>query len=158
MEETKSTTNIPVLDIRRVFLKSIPVENLRIKTAEDAYNAIFPLMEEKESEAVFALVLSADRVLTAILPIYEGPFNKFRTPPAELFQKALLANAICLVMIHLHLEEDFILSLAEQTQIHRLVTAGTLLGLPILDCILADKNGYSSLSELHWMHDVLKKS
>lgn len=138
---------VPVLDVKMIRNQEIEIKNPYINTSEDAKHALSPLFELNKCQSVYALALSRRRALIAILPIYEGPLQNFRTPPAEIFQKAVLINASYLVVAHHRPDENELISLTEQFQMRRLVLAGQAIDIPIVEYIVVNQDSYTSVLE-----------
>ena len=61
--------------------------------------------------------------------------------PREVFKAAVLANAASLIIAHDHPSGDPTPSRADHEMLRRLVGAGALLGIRVLDYIMVDTGG-----------------
>lgn len=64
-----------------------------------------------------------------------------------MFRKALLANAVSIILMHNHPSGDSTPSREDVEVTKRAVEAGQLLGVQVLDHIVVGRPGYSSLKE-----------
>ena len=71
--------------------------------------------------------------------------------PREVFKAALLANAASIVLAHNHPSGDPAPSPDDVALTRRLVDAGRLLGVEVLDHIVIGEGRYVSVRELGWL-------
>ena len=77
-----------------------------------------------------------------------GTVNACIVSPREVFKHAILSNAANIIMFHNHPSGDCSPSKEDIAITRRLVDAGDLLGIPIVDhIIIGDDNKYISLQE-----------
>lgn len=79
--------------------------------------------------------------MIGVFEISHGNVNSSIVGTREVFQKALLANAVSIVVIHNHPSGEDV----EVTK--RLIEAGTIVGIQLLDHIVIGRPGYTSLKE-----------
>jgi len=79
--------------------------------------------------------------------ISKGTLNASLVHPREVFKGALLANAHAIIIAHNHPSGDVEPSIADKTSTEKLVDAGKLLNIEILDhVIIGSKGGYFSFN------------
>jgi DNA repair protein RadC len=71
--------------------------------------------------------------------------------PREVFKAAMLNNAAAIICIHNHPSGDPEPSRVDIETTHRLVDAGNILGIDVLDHIIIGDGKYISLQELGMM-------
>ena len=102
-----------------------------------------------EATEVFALVLlSARHHVIAYHEVSRGGLNMVGVQPREVFKAALLGNAAALVLAHVHPSGDPTPSPDDIALTRRLVAAGTLLGVDVLDHIVVGHGRYASFKTL----------
>jgi len=102
-----------------------------------------------EATEVFALVLLSTRhQVIAYHEVSRGTLNSTAAHPREVFKAALLANAAAIVLAHVHPSGDPSPSPDDIALTRRLVAAGTLLGVDVLDHIVVGHGRYASFKEL----------
>ena len=104
-------------------------------------------MDKAPDEYMYMLCMNTKLNLTGIFEISHGTVSSSIVGTREVFQKALLANAVCIIMIHNHPSGDPTPSREDIQVTKRLVDAGNILGVQVLDHIIIGRPGYISLKE-----------
>ena len=69
----------------------------------------------------------------------------------EIFQKALLANAVSIILLHNHPSGNLKPSVQDIESTKRAVEAGRLIGVEVLDHLIIGDKSYVSLKEKGYM-------
>jgi DNA repair protein RadC len=119
------------------------------KSPEDAYNAIKTLTSvEEEAQEVFGiLVLNTKNKIAAVHEVSRGTLSASMVHPREVFKPAVLHNAAAIICFHNHPSGDTEPSIADIEITNRLVEAGKIMGIQILDHIIVGDDRYVSLKE-----------
>jgi DNA repair protein RadC len=88
--------------------------------------------------------------IIGVFEVSHGTVNASLVTPREAFQKALLANAVSVIFMHNHPSGDCTASRQDIEITNRLVEAGKIIGIDVLDHIIVG-DGYSSLKEKGYM-------
>jgi DNA repair protein RadC len=107
----------------------------------------FLRMHEDTEEYMYMLCLNTKLVMTGVFEISHGNVNSSIVGPREVFQKALLANAVSIVMLHNHPSGNPTPSREDIMVTNRLVECGKLLGVDVLDHLIIAGGTYCSLRE-----------
>lgn len=75
-----------------------------------------------------------------------GTVNMAPVNPREVFKHAILANAANIIIIHNHTSGECTPSLSDMELTKRLIEAGEILGIPVVDHIIIG-DGYLSFAE-----------
>lgn len=86
-------------------------------------------------------------ILTSVFEISHGTVNMSVLTPREVFQKALLANAVGIILLHNHPSGDCTPSNEDIKVTKRLMEAGDIIGVNVLDHLVIGRPGYFSLKE-----------
>ena len=86
-------------------------------------------------------------ILTSVFEISHGTVKMSVVSPREVFQKALLANAVAIVLLHNHPSGDPTPSKQDINVTKRLMEAGDIIGVNVLDHLVIGRPGYFSLKE-----------
>lgn len=106
----------------------------------------FLRMHEDTEEHMYMLCLNNKLMMTGVFEISHGNVSSSIVGSREVFQKALLANAVSIVLLHNHPSGDTTPSREDIQVTERLVEAGKLIGIQVLDhLIIGDR--YTSLKE-----------
>lgn len=106
----------------------------------------FLRMHEETEEYMYMLCLNSKLRLNGIFEISHGNVNSSIVGAREVFQKALLGNAVSIILIHNHPSGDCTPSREDIKVTERLKEAGRIIGIEVLDHIIIGKS-YCSLKE-----------
>lgn len=104
-------------------------------------------MHEQSEEYMYMLCMNSKLEMTSVFEISHGNVNSSIVGAREVFQKALLANAVSIIVMHNHPSGDHQPSREDIQVTERLRDAGNLLGIQVLDHIIISRPGYTSLKE-----------
>lgn len=104
-------------------------------------------MQELPEEYMYMVCMNTKLDMTGVFEISHGNVNSSVVGTREVFQKALLANAVSVIFIHNHPSGDSTPSREDIKVTERLIQAGAILGIDVLDHIIIGRPGYTSLKE-----------
>lgn len=107
----------------------------------------FIRLHEQSEEYLYMICTDIKLNLTSIFELSHGSVNSSVVGIREMFQKALLANAVSIIVLHNHPSGDPSPSREDISVTKRMVDAGQLLGVQVLDHIIIGQPGYCSLKE-----------
>lgn len=145
--KTKLTENKRVA-LEKDVSKNCPGLAYAIKSPDDAatIGREFLRIHEEPEEYMHMICLNTKNKVIGVFEISHGNVNSSIVCPREVFQKALLANAVSIILMHNHPSGDCTPSREDIEVTKRLVEAGKMLGVEVLDhLVIADK--YCSLKE-----------
>lgn len=128
--------------------KNCPDLTYAIKSPEDAaiVGRDFMRIHEEPEEYMYMICMNVKNKILGVFEISHGTVNVSLVSPREVFQKALLANAVSIILMHNHPSGDCTPSREDIEVTKRLVEAGKIIGIEVLDhIIVGDK--FSSLKE-----------
>ena len=103
-------------------------------------------IHEEPEEYLYMMCLNNKLVMTSVFELSHGTVNSSVVGIREMFQKALLANAVNVIVFHNHPSGDCKPSKQDIDITKRMVDAGKLLGVDVLDHIVVGDT-YCSLKE-----------
>lgn len=133
--EKERSKNCPLID------KTVNSPDKVLQVARD-----FLRMHEDSEEYAYMLCLNTKLCLTSVFEISHGNVNGAIMGAREIFQKALLANAVNIIVLHNHPSGDCTPSAEDIKVTERLVAAGDLIGIQVLDHLIiggGNSNHYS---------------
>jgi DNA repair protein RadC len=144
---TKLTENKRVV-LEKEVSTNCPTLSYAIKSPDDAavIGREFMRIHEKPEEYMYMICMNTKNKVIGVFEISHGTVNASLVTPREVFQKALLANAVSIILMHNHPSGDCTPSRQDIEITSRLSEAGKLLGIDVLDHIIVGDN-YSSLKE-----------
>ena len=126
-------------------LYEVPV----IKSPAEVYQAAKQLLalHEEPEEHFCILCLNTKNKIVGVHTISIGSLNASIVHPREVFKAALLNNASGIICLHNHPSGDPEPSRDDIETTHRLVNAGNILGVKVLDHVIIGDDRYVSLKE-----------
>mgnify|MGYP001382864007 FL=1 len=115
-------------------------------TAAEIVNRVFD-MENQPNEVFAILCLNTKKKVAGAHIISQGSLSSAIVHPREVFKAAILNNAASIVLAHNHPSGDPEPSREDIETTHRLVNAGNILGINVLDHIIVGDGKYISLKE-----------
>ena len=104
---------------------------------------------EKEHMILVLLDSKCRKIADTVLSV--GTVNASLVTPREVFAEALKYNAVSVVLLHNHPSGDAAPSHNDIAVTDRIVQAGKILGVQVIDHIIIGDNTYTSLKEKEYM-------
>lgn len=108
-------------------------------------------MHELPEEYMYMVCMNTKLEMIGVFEISHGNVNSSIVGAREVFQKALLANAVSIALIHNHPSGDPTPSREDVEVTKRLVEAGKIVGVQVLDHLIIGRPGFASLKEKGYM-------
>lgn len=120
-----------------------------IRSPEDANSVAtsFMRLHEEPEEYLYMICMNTKNKIIGVFEISHGTVNSSLFSVREIFQKALLANAVSIILMHNHPSGDPTPSREDIVVTERAKEAGKLIGIDILDHIIVGDGRYCSLKE-----------
>ena len=99
------------------------------------------------NEDFIVLMLTSSKHCLGWARISRGGSTATIVDPASVFKLALLANSQCLICAHNHPSNNLRISSTDKALTKRLVDAGRLLGIEVIDHLVLTRYGFSSFSQ-----------
>lgn len=119
-----------------------------IRSPEDANSVArgFMHLHEESEEYLYMICMNVKNKIIGVFEVSHGNVNSSIVGVREIFQKALLANAVSIIVMHNHPSGDCTPSREDIEVTKRMVEAGKIIGVEVLDHIIVGDN-YCSLKE-----------
>ena len=145
--KTKLTENKRVV-LEKEVTKNCPDLSYVIRSPQDVVDVGkgFMRIHEEPEEYMYMICMNTKNKIIGVFEISHGSVNASIVTPREVFQKALLANAVSIILMHNHPSGDCTASREDVEITKRLVEAGKIIGVEVLDHIIVGDQ-YSSLKE-----------
>ena len=111
-----------------------------IKNPQTVVKAIFARIKDKAKEHFKLIILNTRNKITAISDVSTGTLNASLVHPREVFKDAIRKSASSVILVHNHPSGDPEPSEEDLKITRRLVEAGRILGIEVLDHIIIGKN------------------
>ena len=135
------------LELGRRLIATSPEERPSINTPADAANLLMSEMMFLEQEHLRVILLDTRNKLLRVAPVYVGSLNSSSVRVGELFRAAIKENAAACIVIHNHPSGDPTPSREDINVTRKLVSAGKLLNIEVLDHVIIGHKKYVSLNE-----------
>jgi len=129
--------------------EELSYERTIISNPKDVYNLCFLRKEFDlaDREKFIVLHLSTKNEVTSYEVVSIGTLNASLVHSREVFKASILANAASIILCHNHPSGDTEPSTEDITLTKRLIEAGLILGIEILDHVIFATGNYTSLKE-----------
>ena len=104
-------------------------------------------LEDKDIEEFWILHLSSRNTINALQMVSRGSLSESLAHPREVFKAALLNNSSSIILIHNHPSGDSNPSGNDKKTTERLVEAGKIIGIKVMDHVVIGKGNIYSFKE-----------
>lgn len=135
-------------------LASTPLERGQsIRSPADVQRHFQPRIRDRQRESFHALMLDGRHRLVAVDEVSVGTLTASLVHPREVFREAIRHAAAALLLAHHHPSGDPSPSPEDRAVTTRLVAAGRLLGIRVVDHVIVAERGYFSFREAGLLAD-----
>jgi DNA repair protein RadC len=143
----KATEIKAALELGRRLLLAGPQEMSQIRSPADVANLLMLEMGLLEREHMRTVLLDTKNRVQRIVNVYAGSLNTAVIRISEIFQEAIRANSAALIVVHNHPSGDPTPSPEDVRVTQKIVQAGELLNIDVLDHLVIGRNRYVSMKE-----------
>lgn len=119
----------------------------QIRSAVDVASFVRSVLTDNSREHFVAMFLDSQHHVAAYSIVSIGTANSAFVTPREVFQRAIVAGAISIVVAHNHPSGSTQISDEDRKVTKRLFQSGELLGIRLLDHVVVTDRDYYSFSE-----------
>jgi DNA repair protein RadC len=123
------------------------VEDFTITSPQSVVKAVRARIKDKAKEHFMLIILNTRNKVTSINNVSVGTLNASLVHPREVFRDAIRQSASSVVLAHNHPSGDETPSEEDLKITKRLVEAGKIIGIEVLDHIIIGKDGFCSFKE-----------
>lgn len=116
-------------------------------SSPDAVCRVMRSAQDLDREAFYTLYLNAQNKIAGVEQVAIGTLTHVEVHPREAMKGALAANAAAIIVAHNHPSGDPSPSRDDRALTKRLVQAGDLLGIPVLDHVVIGRDKCVSVRE-----------
>lgn len=136
---------------KRIAQKVMEREIIKIEKSEDIYNYLKNELANKKNEYFYAILLNTKNVIISKEVISIGTLDVSLVHPREAFKPAIKKSAKSIIFAHNHPSGDYSPSNDDFKTTKRLVKAGDILDIEVLDHIIIGKDGYYSFKKENFL-------
>jgi DNA repair protein RadC len=123
-------------------------EQYIVRSPEDGAKVAATFIGDEDREVFFVMCLNTKNRIVAVHRCHVGGLNASIVMPREVFKSAILNNCASIIVSHQHPSQDVTPSREDISVTDRLVEAGKILGIEVLDHLIVNANAdYYSLKE-----------
>ena len=123
------------------------VNNLPIKTAKDVFLYASEKLADNKKEHFMVLHLDTKNKIIKDEIISIGTLNASIIHPREIFKSAIKESANSIILVHNHPSGDSEPSMEDREITEKLMEAGEILNIKVLDHVIIGKDNYHSFKE-----------
>ena len=138
-------------ELARRMAKAEALEGLDFSSPNTIARYYMEDMRHRQKEVMKLLLLNTKAKLIGASDISVGTVNATLVSPRELFLEALKKNAVSIILLHNHPSGDTTPSTADLSVTKRILEAGKLLGIRLMDHIIVAGDKYISLKAEGYM-------
>jgi DNA repair protein RadC len=146
--DKKPAKRVDIVSIKLVREATVLYQNRTINSPQDAVELVEPFLQDQDRECFLVVCVDTKNQPTAINIVSIGTLNSSLVHPREVFKTSILANAYGIILAHNHPSGDPSPSNEDREVTRRLIEAGKVLGVEVLDHIVIGSNSrFVSLKE-----------
>lgn len=145
--KTKACRIIAALELGVRISVAKGVENFTIHSSGDAGNIYMEELRYKKKEIFRVIFLNTKNLIISHKDISEGSLNASIVHPREVFVEAIRKNSNKIIVMHNHPSGDPTPSREDHVITKRLVEAGKIIGIEVLDHVIIGDGIYYSFRE-----------
>lgn len=145
--EAKAISIVSALELGRRRKATEAIKRKKIQSSQDAYDVISPELLDQPIEQFWIILLNRRNHVIKKRSISQGGVSGTVADPKVIFKFAVDDLASGIILVHNHPSGNLRPSHADRQLTRKMVDAGKLLELPVLDHIIFTDNGYYSFSD-----------
>lgn len=145
--KAKSATIKAAFELSRRIAQVGNGEKYCIRGPKSAADYLIPLLRFKQQENFVVLLLDAKNQIIRYSRIHIGTANASLVHPRDIFKKAISHSAVHCIIAHNHPSGDVTPSREDIAVTERIIEAGKIVGIEIIDHIIVGNNNYLSFKK-----------
>lgn len=144
--EAKALQIVAAISLVKRFYDDKKLNENIIKNSQDVLSLVYDLRDKKKEHLV-CLYLNARNAILKKEIISVGLLDKTLLHPREIFYPATELNAASVILVHNHPSGDSSPSKKDNEVIEKIVKAGEIMGISVIDFIIVSENDHFSFYE-----------
>lgn len=145
--EAKAVSIAAALELGRRWSLSSPEKRRSITNSQEAYEQFLALIDDPTKEQFMVAYLNQGNIVIKMERISIGGITKTMADPKVIFKTALLKEATALMLSHNHPSGVARPSAEDKLLTKKIVSAGKILDINVLDHLIIGENSYFSFAE-----------
>ena len=144
----KAAQVLAAVELGRRTLRHAPGARVQLRTPKDAAAYLIPAFGGRAMEQFGIILLDTKHRVLRTTVLAAGTLNSSVVEPRDVFREAMLGSAAAIVAFHNHPSGDPTPSRDDVELTRRLVAAGLLMGIDVVDHVILGDVRYCSLKEI----------
>ncbi len=149
--KSQPAKRVDIVSLRMVKETSLLYKNRSIKSPEDGFHLFKQFLGELDREYFVVMCLDVKNQPTHINVCHVGSLNSSIVHPREVMKTAILSNSCSIIVAHNHPSGNPSPSPEDIEVTKRLVEAGDIVGIDVLDHLIIGEDDFVSLKEKGYM-------
>jgi DNA repair protein RadC len=145
--QARAAQLLAAVELGRRTLVHAPAERIRLTHPKQAALYLLPRFGGRSVEQFGLILLDSKSRIIRTTVLARGTLNSSHVEPRDVFREAVLGGANSIVAFHNHPSGDPTPSADDVTLTHRLVQAGVLMGVDLVDHVILGDVSYCSFKE-----------
>jgi DNA repair protein RadC len=145
--EAKACQLKSALEVGRRLLLAQPEERLQVRSPQDLAPLLILEMAPLDQETLRVVLLNTKNQVIKFTDVYRGSLNSSLVRISEVFKEAVRVNAAAIIVAHNHPSGDPTPSPEDARVTEKIVEAGKLLEIDVLDHLVIGERNFVSLRE-----------
>lgn len=151
--EAKAAQLKAAVELGKRALASPLSKGTKIASSRDLFDHYHPGLRDLRHEIFKVVLLDAKHAIVRDATVSEGSLTLSIVHPREVFTMAVRESAAAVIFLHNHPSGDPTPSQEDRVLTARLVSAGEVLGIRVLDHIVVGDGRYVSFADQGWLAD-----
>ena len=149
--EAKAAQLKAALELGKRALASPLTKGTKIASSRDLFTHYHPTLRDLRHEVFKVILLDAKHAIMRDTTVSEGSLTLSIVHPREVFTLAVKESAAAVIFLHNHPSGDPTPSQEDRVLTARLVSAGEVLGIRVLDHLVIGDGRYVSFADQGWL-------
>lgn len=145
--EAKAAKVLAALELGRRAVEEARPDRERVRSAADVYDRMRLVLRDLAHEEFHVLLLNTQNQVLRDLQVTRGTLDASLVHPREVFRPAIAEAAASVILVHNHPSGDPTPSAEDRAVTRQLRSAGSTIGIDVLDHVIVGEGRYVSLAE-----------
>jgi len=147
----KAAQILAAIELGKRVLSTPLTTGVKIQGSRDLFQHYYPLLRDLRHEVFKAVLFDAKHRIIRDVTVSEGSLTLSIVHPREVFNLAVRESAAAIIFLHNHPSGDPQPSPEDRILTARLLAAGQILGIRVLDHLIIGDNAYVSFADQGWL-------
>ena len=147
----KAAQILAAIELGKRVLSTPLTTGVKIQGSRDLFQHYYPLLRDLRHEVFKAVLFDAKHRIIRDVTVSEGSLTLSIVHPREVFNLAVRESAAAIIFLHNHPSGDPQPSPEDRILTARLLAAGRILGIRVLDHLIIGDNSYISFADQGWL-------